>query len=93
MSGWDLEYNKVIRHYHGHLSAVFALALHPILDVLITGGRDSVARVRFQFLLLLLLLLLICILFNHRFGIFVLNIKFMFWVDILMPLVLLLPTE
>jgi WD40 repeat protein len=46
-SGWDLEYNKVIRHYHGHLSAVFALALHPILDVLITGGRDSVARVRY----------------------------------------------
>ena len=43
--GWDLEYNKVIRHYHGHLSGVFALALHPTLDVLITGGRDSVARV------------------------------------------------
>eukprot|EP01037_Dinobryon_pediforme_P018439 gene18439-18714_t len=42
---WDLEYNKVIRHYHGHLSAVFALSLHPILDILITGGRDSVARV------------------------------------------------
>lgn len=43
--GWDLEYNKVIRHYHGHLSAVFCLSLHPILDILITGGRDSVARV------------------------------------------------
>jgi len=42
---WDLEYNKVIRHYHGHLSAVFCLALHPTLDILITGGRDSVARV------------------------------------------------
>jgi len=24
---------------------VFSLALHPILDILITGGRDSVARV------------------------------------------------
>jgi WD40 repeat protein len=54
LSGWDLEYNKVIRHYHGHLSAVFALALHPILDVLITGGRDSVARVSFHFIVFLL---------------------------------------
>ncbi|RYG67419.1 hypothetical protein EON64_07490 [archaeon] len=43
---WDLEHNKVVRHYHGHLSGVFCLALHPTLDVLITGGRDSVARVR-----------------------------------------------
>ena len=42
---WDLEYNKVVRHYHGHLSGVFALSLHPILDLLISGGRDSVARV------------------------------------------------
>lgn len=42
---WDMEYNKVVRHYHGHLSGVFCLALHPTLDVLITGGRDSVARV------------------------------------------------
>lgn len=42
---WDLEYNKVIRHYHGHLSGVYSLALHPTLDVLITGGRDAVARV------------------------------------------------
>lgn len=43
--GWDLEYNKVIRHYHGHLSGVFCLNVHPVLDVLVTGGRDSVARV------------------------------------------------
>lgn len=42
---WDLEYNKVVRHYHGHLSGVFTLSLHPILDLLISGGRDSVARV------------------------------------------------
>ena len=42
---WDLEHNKVIRNYHGHLSAVFTVALHPTLDLLITGGRDSVARV------------------------------------------------
>lgn len=43
---WDLEQNKVIRHYHGHLSGVYTLALHPTLDILVTGGRDSVARVR-----------------------------------------------
>jgi WD40 repeat protein len=42
---WDLEYNKVIRHYHGHLSAVFCMKLHPTLDLLMTGGRDSVCRV------------------------------------------------
>lgn len=47
--GWDLEYNKVIRSYHGHLSGVYCMKLHPTLDVLITGGRDSVARVRFLF--------------------------------------------
>jgi pleiotropic regulator 1 len=44
---WDLEYNKVIRHYHGHLSGIYSLALHPTLDILITGGRDSTARVNF----------------------------------------------
>ena len=42
---WDLEYNKVIRHYHGHLSAVFCCTIHPTLDLLFTGGRDSVTRV------------------------------------------------
>jgi pleiotropic regulator 1 len=42
---WDLETNKVIRHYHGHLSGVYTLALHPRLDLLVTGGRDGVARV------------------------------------------------
>lgn len=42
---WDLETNKVIRHYHGHLSGVYTMSLHPTLDVLVTGGRDSVARV------------------------------------------------
>src|SRR6202021_1022965 len=26
---WDLEANKVIRHYHGHLSGVYSLSLHP----------------------------------------------------------------
>ena len=42
---WDLEYNKVIRQYHGHLSGVFCLKLHPTLDILVTGGRDACARV------------------------------------------------
>jgi pleiotropic regulator 1 len=42
---WDLEQNKVIRHYHGHLSAVYGIALHPTLDVLFTCGRDATVRV------------------------------------------------
>lgn len=42
---WDLEANKVIRHYHGHLSGVYSLSLHPTLDVLVTAGRDASARV------------------------------------------------
>ena len=33
------------RHYHGHLSAVYDLALHPTIDVLVSCGRDSTARV------------------------------------------------
>ena len=45
MKCWDLESNKVIRRYHGHLSAVHCLDLHPTLNVLLTGGRDSVVRV------------------------------------------------
>ena len=42
---WDLEQNKVVRHYHGHLSGIYTIALHPELDVLVTGGRDSASRV------------------------------------------------
>lgn len=38
---WDLEYNRVIRYYHGHLSGVYSVALHPALDVLFTGGRGD----------------------------------------------------
>lgn len=34
-----------MRHYHGHLSGVYCIALHPSLDIVVTGGRDSVARV------------------------------------------------
>lgn len=40
-----MEANKIIRHYHGHLSGVYALSLHPTLDVLVTSGRDASARV------------------------------------------------
>jgi len=36
---------KVIRSYHGHLNGVYCLALHPTIDILLTGGRDSVCRV------------------------------------------------
>jgi WD40 repeat protein len=36
---------QVIRHYHGHLSAVHDISLHPTIDVLVTCGRDSTARV------------------------------------------------
>ena len=36
---------QVVRHYHGHLSGVYCMSLHPTIDVLLTGGRDSTARV------------------------------------------------
>jgi len=39
-----LEYNKIVRNYNGHLSGVYNLSLHPTLDILATGGRDSVVR-------------------------------------------------
>ncbi len=42
---WDLEQNKVVRQYHGHLSGIFSCALHPDLDLLVTGGRDATARI------------------------------------------------
>ena len=42
---WDLEQNKVVRHFHGHLSAVYACDLHPKLDLFATSGRDATCRV------------------------------------------------
>lgn len=36
---------QVIRNYHGHLSGVYSMALHPTLDLLVTTGRDATARV------------------------------------------------
>ena len=41
---WDLEYNKVVRHYYGHTLGVYAIALHPTLNLIATGGRDSIVR-------------------------------------------------
>lgn len=35
----------MIRNYHGHLSGVYAMSLHPTLDIIMTGGRDSVCRI------------------------------------------------
>ena len=43
--GWDLEQNKAIRNYHGHLNGVYSVAVHPVHDILVTAGRDAVARV------------------------------------------------
>ena len=42
---WDLEQNKVVRHYHGHLSACHAIDIHPTLDIIMTCGRDATVRV------------------------------------------------
>ena len=42
---------QVIRHYHGHLSACYALDIHPTIDVLLTCGRDATARVSLLFFL------------------------------------------
>jgi pleiotropic regulator 1 len=36
--------NQIIRTYSGHLSGVYSLALHPTLNILASGGRDSVVR-------------------------------------------------
>lgn len=43
---WDLEANRVIRQYHGHLSGVYSLALHPTLDLLMTGAPGVVIVTR-----------------------------------------------
>ncbi|GMM32471.1 mRNA splicing protein [Martiniozyma asiatica (nom. inval.)] len=45
VKNWDLEKNKVIRDYHGHLSAVYTIDLHPSKDLVVTGGRDSSIRI------------------------------------------------
>jgi hypothetical protein len=45
---WDLTENKVIRNYHGHLSGGYCINLLESQagpNVLLTGGRDSCARV------------------------------------------------
>ena len=35
----------MIRNYHGHLSGIYSLTLHPTLDLLATGARDATCRV------------------------------------------------
>lgn len=47
---WDLEKTNLesgcqIRNYYGSLGGVYALDLHPEIDLLVSGGRDSVIRV------------------------------------------------
>jgi pleiotropic regulator 1 len=48
---WDLHHNRVIHNYHGHLSGVYCCTLLESsqkggnLNLLLTGGRDSSARV------------------------------------------------
>lgn len=44
---------QVVRHYHGHLSGVHAISVHPTIDILVTGGRDASARVSGDRLLVL----------------------------------------
>lgn len=46
---YTVTYNvlQVIRHYHGHLSGVYDLSLHPTIDILVTCGRDASARVSY----------------------------------------------
>lgn len=41
---WDLTTNKAIRNYHGHMSGVYCLAIHPNQNIIATGGRDSAVR-------------------------------------------------
>jgi len=36
---WDLETNKVIRHYHGHLSGVYSLACVSSLFLLVHARK------------------------------------------------------
>ncbi|OUT20178.1 hypothetical protein CAS74_004920 [Pichia kudriavzevii] len=57
---WDLEKNSVIRDYHGHLSAVYSVDVHPDLDIFVrvwdirtrlpihvlTGHRSFVNKVK-----------------------------------------------
>ena len=41
---WDMEYNKVIRQYHGHLSGVYSLSLNPDLSLVLTGAPQAMRR-------------------------------------------------
>ncbi|EMD44332.1 pre-mRNA-splicing factor PRP46, putative [Entamoeba histolytica HM-3:IMSS] len=48
---WDLESNKVVKHFHGHLSGIEVVDLHPTIDVigeesphLISSSADSTIK-------------------------------------------------
>lgn len=40
--------SQVTRHYHGHLSAVYGIDIHPTIDILATCGRDATVRVNIR---------------------------------------------
>ena len=42
---WDLNQNSIIRNFHGHLSGVYCLDLHPSLDIFASGSRDATCRI------------------------------------------------
>lgn len=47
---WDLEKLNAaegcqIKNFHGHVGGIYAISLHPQLDVVLSGGRDAVVRI------------------------------------------------
>ena len=44
VESWDMEYNKVIRQYYGHLSGVYSLSLNPDLSLVLTGMHAAHAH-------------------------------------------------
>lgn len=42
---WDLETNKICRHFHGHASGVYCVDTHPTIPYLLfSGSRDQTVR-------------------------------------------------
>mmetsp|Transcript_40251 Transcript_40251/g.82382 ORF Transcript_40251/g.82382 Transcript_40251/m.82382 type:complete len:229 (+) Transcript_40251:274-960(+) len=42
---WDLEKKKIVRKFKGHFSSINNLTFHPLLNVLISCGRDKTIRI------------------------------------------------
>eukprot|EP00762_Andalucia_godoyi_P000019 ANDGO_02333.mRNA.1 Pre-mRNA-splicing factor PRP46 len=42
---WDLTTNRIVRDFFGHAQGVYAVAVHPSLDLVFTGSRDKTVRV------------------------------------------------